>query len=154
MGINIIEWEDRFAQDFISLSEEWLRKYVRIEAADEKLLHHPHETILDLGGMIFFANLDGVNIGTVSMIKMSDSVFELAKLAVTEACKGRHIGDLLMERAISYAKENSVEKIILFTNSSLIPAIRLYNKYGFTEVPLVDNEYEESDIKMELRLAE
>ena len=53
MGINIIEWEDRFAQDFISLSEEWLRKYVRIEAADEKLLHHPHETILDTGGMIF-----------------------------------------------------------------------------------------------------
>ncbi len=28
----------------------------------------------------------------------------------------------------------------------------LYHKYGFAEVPLIDNEYEESDMKMELIL--
>ena len=42
--------------------------------------------------------------------------------------------------------------LILFTNSGLLPAIHLYHKYGFADVPLIDNEYEESDMKMELIL--
>ena len=152
MGINIIEWNDSFAQDFISLSTEWLEKYVRVEPADEEILYHPHKAILDNGGMIFFANSNGINVGTVSMIKLDDSNFELAKLAVTESYKGKHISNMLMDRAISFAKENSADKVILFTNSKLLPAIRLYEKYGFQHVPLIDNEYEEADIKMELPL--
>jgi len=60
--------------------------------------------------------------------------------------------DMLMYRAISFAKEKGADKIILFTNSKLLPAIRLYEKYGFQRIPLIDNEYEEADIKMELRL--
>ena len=150
--ITIIEWEDRFAQDFITLSTEWLEKYVRVEAADEEILYHPHESILNDGGMIFFANSKDVNVGTVSMIKQDGNTFELAKLAVTESCKGKHIGNMLMDRAISFAKEKGADTIILFTNSKLLPAIRLYEKYGFQRIPLIDNEYEEADIKMELRL--
>lgn len=152
VGITIVEWEDRFAQDFITLSIEWLEKYVRVEAADEEILYHPHESILNDGGMIFFANSEGVNVGTVSMIKLDGNIFELAKLAVIESCKGKHIGNMLMERSISFAKEKGADIIILFTNSKLLPAIRLYEKYGFQRIPLIDNEYEEADIKMELRI--
>ena len=150
--IQIIPWEERFSQDFIELSVEWLVKYVRVEPADEALLYHPHETILDKGGMIFFAN-DGVkNVGTVTMLKLEDGIYELAKLAVTETCKGRHIGDKLIQAALGFAKENHAKKVILFTNSRLGPAIHLYHKYGFIDVPLVDNEYEESDMKMALSI--
>ncbi len=152
MNINVIEWNDQYAQDFITLSVEWLEKYVRVEAADEFILYHPHESILDNGGMIFFANHNGKNIGTVSMIHMNDEIYELAKLAVTESYKGQHIGDLLMEKAISFATKKGAKKIILYTNSRLIPAIHLYKKHGFNIVPLIDNEYEESDMKMELYL--
>ena len=150
--IQIIPWEDRFAQDFIDLSVEWLEKYVRVESADEALLYHPHEAILDKGGMIFFANDSVKNVGTVTMMKLEDDVYELAKLAVTEDCKGRHIGDHLMRAALDFAMKNHARKVILFTNSSLGPAIHLYHKYGFEDVPLVDNEYEESDMKMELSI--
>ena len=148
----IIPWEDCFAQDFIDLSVEWLEKYVRVEPADEALLYHPHEAILDKGGMIFFANDGTKNVGTVTMMKQEDGVYELAKLAVTENCKGRRIGDKLMRAALDFAKENHAKKVILFTNNGLGPAIHLYHKYGFTDVPLVDNEYEESDMKMELSM--
>ncbi len=149
MDIKIIKWDDRYAQDFIDLSVEWLEKYVRVEPADEEILYHPHESILDGGGMIFFASHEGVNVGTVSMIHMGDGIYELAKLAVTESYKGNHISDLLMATAITFAEEKGAEKIILFTNSKLVPAIHLYRKYGFIDVPLIDNEYEESDMKME-----
>lgn len=152
MDIRICEWRDEFAADFISLSTEWLEKYVRVEAADIEILYHPHEAILDAGGMIFFAQNGERNIGTVSMINMGGGVFELAKLAVTQECKGLHIGDRLMKCALDFAKKNKAKKVILFTNSALIPAIGLYRKYGFCDVPLVDNEYEESDMKMELTL--
>ena len=152
VDITIVEWEDRFAQDFITLSTEWLEKYVRVEDADKEILYHPHKAILNNGGMIFFANSEGVNIGTVSMIKLNGNTFELAKLAVTESFKGKHISNMLMDRALSFAKEKSANKIILFTNSKLLPAIRLYEKYGFQRIPLIDNEYEEADIKMELQL--
>lgn len=150
--MEIVKWKEEFAGDFISLSIEWLKKYVRVEPADEEILYHPHEAVLDKGGMIFFAREDETNIGTVSMIKMGEGTYELAKLAVTESFKGRHMGDKLMEAAIGFAKENNAEKIILFTNSNLIPAIHLYYKYGFRDIPLTDNEYEESDMKMELIL--
>ena len=42
---------------------------------DEAIIYHPHESILDKGGMIFFANCEGVNVGTVSMINMVLSIF-------------------------------------------------------------------------------
>lgn len=148
----IVKWRDEYSDDFINLSIEWLEKYVRVEPADEEILYHPYESVLNDGGMIFFAQIDGVNVGTVSMINMGGGAYELAKLAVTESYKGRHIGDLLMETAVDFAKEKDAEKIILFTHSKLIPAVKLYRKFGFVDVPLIDNEYEESDMKMELPL--
>lgn len=152
MKITIVAWNDSYAQDFISLSVEWLEKYVRVEPADEEILYHPHETILDNGGMIFFARCNDKNVGTAAIINMGNGCYELAKFAVTESYKGQHIGDMLIEKAISFACKKDAEKIILFTNSKLIPAIHLYRKYNFVDVPLIDNEYEESDMKMELVL--
>ena len=40
MEIKIVKWEERYAQDFIDLSVEWLEKYVRVEPADEEILYH------------------------------------------------------------------------------------------------------------------
>lgn len=152
--ITIRAWEDRFAADYIRLSVEWLEKYVRVEPADEAILYHPHEAVLDDGGMIFFACDGDTPVGTVSVIRMADGCFELAKLAVTEAYKGQGISKLLMDAALNFGREKMCEKVILFTNRKLKPAIGLYEHYGFREVPMVDNEYEESDMRMELQLAE
>ena len=150
-NVEIMKWEERYAEDFISLSIEWLEKYVSVEPADLKIIHHPHEVILDKGGAIFFAKSEDRIVGTVAMIKMKDT-FELAKLAVTEEYKGLKIGNLLMEAAIDFARNSGVSSIYLLTNHTLLPAIGLYKKYGFYQVPLVDNEYIESDMKMLLDL--
>lgn len=150
--VQIIEWKDKYGNDYISLSVEWLEKYVSVEPADLEILHNPHKAVLDNGGNIFFAKCGERIVGTVSMIKCSDAAFELAKLAVTEEYKGRKIGNLLMESALQFAKDKGAQKIILYTNHKLIPAIRLYEKYGFCEVPLENNKYLESDIKMEIIL--
>ena len=145
----IVPWQDAFHQDYIRLSVAWLEKYVRVEAADEALLYHPHEAALEKGGMIFFARDGARNVGTVTMLRTDAETFELAKLAVTEAYQRRHIGDRLVETGLAYAVAHGAKRVVLFTNSRLYPALWLYRKHGFVQTPLVDNAYEESDMRME-----
>ena len=150
--IKIVPWEEKYAGAYISLALEWLEKYVRVEPADLAIIHHPRENVLNGGGNIFFALLAGEAVGTVSMLKQSETEFELAKLAVTEKCKGMKISGQLMAAALAFAKEQGAEKVVLYTNKTLLPAIGLYKKCGFVEIPMGNNKYEEADMKMELAL--
>lgn len=150
--IKIIEWEDRFAEDFVTLSREWLEKYLRMEPVDYIVLYQPDEAVLKDGGMIFFANDGEKNVGTVAMKNMGDGVFELIKLGVTENCKRQHIGDRLVEAAIAYGERCLAKKIVLFSSSVLAPALALYEKHGFVHVPMEENEFEDADVQMELEL--
>ena len=152
MNLTIRRWEDDDAGDYIDLSIAWLKKYNLLEPADFRILYHPHEVILNQGGEIFFAAADGINVGTVSMIPMENGIYEMAKLTVREDYRRLHIGDALVREAIQFAKSHGGRKVILFTNSRLIPAIALYRKHGFKMVPHTDCEYEVSDSKMVLML--
>lgn len=150
--IKIVEYEEKYHKDLKRLSYEWLEKYVSVEPEDEKILNNPKEVVLDKGGFIFFAKYNEEIVGTVSLIKVDNNTFELAKLAVTEKYQGLKIGKMLMEKCLYVAKKNNSKKIILYTNHKLSSAIGLYKKFGFKEIPLVNNKYIESDIKMELTL--
>lgn len=151
VAIKIIEWEDKYAEQFKRLSLEWLEKYVSVEPADLEIINNPHRSILDNGGMIFFALCDGLIVGTVAMIRQNDGSFELAKLAVTEGYKGLKIGNLLMEKSLEFASQGKAITVFLYTNRKLLPAINLYEKFGFKEVPVAQNKYIEADMKMELK---
>ena len=152
MNYIIVDYDHKYYEDFVNLSIEWLEKYVSVEPEDEKIINDPYGMILNDGGHIFFALSEGRPVGTVSLIKLDDSVCELAKLAVTEDYKGFKIGRQLMEKCIETAKAENYEKIILYTNKNLLPALSLYKKFNFEEVDLSFNKYIESDLKMELLL--
>jgi DNA polymerase III epsilon subunit-like protein len=47
VAIKIIEWEDKYAEQFKRLSLEWLEKYVSVEPADLEIINNPHRSILD-----------------------------------------------------------------------------------------------------------
>lgn len=150
--VDIISFKDEYCNDFKRLSYEWLEKYVSIEPEDERILNNPKEVILDNGGYIFFAKCGEEIVGTVSLIRVDKDTYELAKLAVTKKFQGLKIGNQLMERCIQVANQENIKKIILYTNHKLISAIKLYGKYGFKNIPLVNNKYIESDLKMVLNL--
>ena len=84
------------------------------------------------------------------MLKESESVYELSKMAVDESFQGKKIGNRLLEFAIAKATELKAAKIILYSNTKLPPAIHLYRKYGFMEVPVTSSGYNRCNIKMEL----
>lgn len=151
-NIKIVEYEERYHDDLKRLSYEWLEKYVSVEPEDEKILNNPKEVVLDKGGFIFFVEYGEEIVGTVSLIRVDETTFELAKLGVTEKYQGLKIGNMLMEKCLYVAKQKKAKRIILFTNHILTSAIAVYKKFDFKEIPLVNNKYIESDIKMEVNL--
>jgi ribosomal protein S18 acetylase RimI-like enzyme len=136
-------------KDYIKiLNEEWLQKYFRIEDRDQVVLSNPQEEIIDKGGLIYYAQYNDQIVGTVSLLKVSDAVYEVSKMAVTTTVQGLGIGKLLLEHCFAVAKNMDASSLILYSNRSLKSAIHLYHKYGFVEIPLEAGVYERADIKM------
>ena len=148
--LEIIAYDDSLAPVFKQLNEAWLQKYFEIEPIDVEMLGNPKQYFIDKGGHIFFAKVADKIAGTFALLKESESVYELSKMAVDESFQGKKIGNRLLEFAIAKATELKAAKIILYSNTKLPPAIHLYRKYGFMEVPVTLSGYKRCNIKMEL----
>ncbi|MBC8754532.1 GNAT family N-acetyltransferase [Kordia sp. YSTF-M3] len=149
--LSIIPFDAQYVKDFYDLNIEWLETFFYVEPHDEEVLSQAKEYIIDAGGHIFFAKLNGEVVGTVALIKMESTVFELSKMAVVPSLRGKKIGQQLLQHCIDFAKEQNFEKLLLYSNRKLENAIYIYRKYGFIEIPIeVNNPYARGDIKMEL----
>jgi len=149
--VRIIDYEDRFAADFKRINMEWLTSYNLVESHDLLVLNDPAGTIVASGGCIFLAQEDGQIIGTAGLAKSHDAQFELMKMAVTPAYRGRGISRLLIEKCIQEAKVRGAGKLMLYSNSQLKTAIGLYERYGFRHLPANDGPFVTADVKMELQ---
>lgn len=147
--VTIIPFSPALKEEIKILNLEWLKKYFRVEPKDELVLSDPQGEIIDKGGMIFYAKYNGKIVGTVSLLKIDDTTFELSKMAVTDDVQGLGIGQKLIEHCLIVAKQKGIKKLLLYSNRKLLPAIYLYKKFGFIEVPLEGGVYERADIKME-----
>jgi len=145
----IIPFSNDLKEHIKTLNLEWLQKYFKVEPKDERVLSDPQGEIIDKDGMIFYAQYNNLIIGTVSLLRIDSSTFELTKMAVSNGNQGLGVGKKLMEHCLSEAKRKGIQKLILYSNKKLTPAIHLYKSYGFTEIPLEDGVYERADIKME-----
>ncbi len=152
MPIEINTFQNQFAKDFYNLNIEWLNTYFYIEPLDEEVLSKPELYIINKGGHIFFAKLDGMIVGTVALMPTNESkVFELTKMAVSPEHRGHKIGQQLMQYCVDFSKENKFKSLILYSNTKLENAIYIYRKYGFVEIPVEENSpYKRSNIKMKL----
>lgn len=150
--IEIIPFEEKYAQYFYDLNADWLKKYFYIEPYDEKVLSNPKQYVIDPGGFIFFAKYNTEIVGVVSLINQK-TFFELSKMAVSPKYQGFKIGQQLMDFTINFAKEKGWNSITLYSHRSLKAAIQLYKNVGFKEIPVEkDSHYERADIKMLLEL--
>ena len=154
MEINIISFEDKYQKHFYDLNIEWLETYFYVEPYDEEVLSKSKEYIINKGGHIFFAKLDGEIVGTVALMPTKEAgIFELTKMAVSTKHRGHKIGQQLMQYCIDFAKEKKLNKLILYSNTKLENAIYIYRKYGFIEVAMEANgPYRRGNIKMECLL--
>lgn len=151
--ITIIEYEAKHQPYFESLNRVWIEKYFSMEPRDEYFLMNPDEAILQNGGAILLASYNNVIAGVVALLKVTESTYEFSKMGVDERFHRKGIAETLSYAAFRKAREMGAKNIILFSNTKLEPAITLYRKLGFREVPIDEfSEYRRSNIKMELAL--
>jgi ribosomal protein S18 acetylase RimI-like enzyme len=150
-GIQIINYLPEHQPWFEKLNRTWIEKYFWMEPIDVEVLQNPSKHILEPEGKLLIAMYDGEIAGTVALKYVRNGVYEFTKMAVSEKFQGKKIGLALALEAINKAKELGAHSIILYSHTTLKPAIALYRKLGFAEVPL-DGIYKRSDIKMWLPL--
>ena len=151
--VSIIDYNPKYAADFKRINVDWLEKYFHVEEYDQQVLSNPEKYILNEGGHIYFALLNNQVIGTVALIYRGDSMYELSKMGVDEKIQGLGIGKKLIEKCIDICKELKAQKLFLDSNRKLKPAIGLYSKIGFVEIPVPeDTLYERCDIRMNYKL--
>lgn len=150
MEISVVDFDAKYAADFLRLNIEWLDNYELTEPADISMLENYQCEILDTGGVIYLAQAGDEIIGSAALIQEKAGEYELAKMAVTAAWQRKGISKLLIEKCIAKAKEFGAVKIFLVSNSKLSTAVSLYEKYGFRHVPVIDNHYTNADVRMEM----
>lgn len=151
-SITLLPFEPQLVAHFARLNKAWIQKYFALEPLDEAMLSNPQSYIIQKGGQIFFAAYNGTIAGTFALQKVDNATYELSKMAVDEAFQGLKIGNVMMQAAIDNAKAMGAQMLVLYSNTLLGPAIHLYRKFGFTEVPLAHSEYTRSNIKMQRTL--
>jgi GNAT superfamily N-acetyltransferase len=150
--VRLVTFEARLAPAFARLNLEWIESLFEVEPRDRETLDHPQKTVLDRGGEIFFVLENGAPVGTVALVSVAHG-YELEKMAVTESARGRGHGDRLLQAAIEWARARGASRVTLYSNRSLEPAIRLYRKHGFREIPMESfADWKRSNIHMQLDL--
>ncbi|TBR20387.1 MAG: N-acetyltransferase [Chitinophagaceae bacterium] len=150
--VEIIEYEEKYFQDFKKLNLEWLDKYQLTESHDLLILNNPQKMILERGGFIWLAKAEYEIIGSAAIVNEGEGIFQLAKLSVTQSWQGNRIGQLLIETCLLKVRAVGAKKIVLFSNHQLTKALSLYKKYGFKHIEVVESPFLTSDVKMELVL--
>jgi ribosomal protein S18 acetylase RimI-like enzyme len=149
--VKIVDYARKYRRYFEQHNVEWLEKYFTVEPVDVEIFENC-ERILEDGGAIIFAKIGDEVVGTCALLKQGDG-FELAKMAVTEKWRGRHIGKKLLVAALDRARELGARTVFLLTNSSLVPAVSLYRSVGFRVTHCGPHpKYARSDLAMELEL--
>ena len=133
--MKIVENQKEYLQDFIRLNEEWIQKYFEIEEVDKDLAKNPY-LIIEQGGYIFSIIDDENVIGICALIHKDNSIYELARMAISNQHQGKGYGSLLLETCLKKLKSISTRKVQLVSNTKLKIAIRLYKKYGFSTTNL------------------
>lgn len=148
----ILPYHPAFQKAFRELNHEWINKYFVLEDLDNQILDCPESYILARGGRILFARYAGEVVGTCALLKITNKIYELGKMAVTEKAQGLKIGQHLCRAAIAEARLLGAARIELYSHRSLQPALHVYRKLGFREVPCPPSGYQRSNVKMEIAL--
>ncbi|HVY86494.1 MAG TPA: GNAT family N-acetyltransferase [Caulobacterales bacterium] len=155
MRAQVRPYRDADASAFKSLNIAWISKHFVVEPADLKSLDHP-ERILETGGAILMADLDGACVGSIALIPYEADTLEIAKMTVAEHCRGRGIGGALLETAIDLGRALGARRLYLESNSALGSALALYERFGFEHLPRERrpaSPYARADVFMELLLS-
>jgi diamine N-acetyltransferase len=148
-----------FSETFSAANtEENMKKYLEEGFSKEKLT----EELNDKNTEFYFAQLDGniigylkLNFGPSQTELKDDKALEIERIYVLKEFHGKHVGQLLYEKAIQVARQKNADYVWLGVWEENPRAIHFYKKNGFVAFDkhlfkLGDDE--QTDIMMKLQL--
>ena len=151
--IRIIDYLPQHQADFRRINVAWISEAHMIEDVDLEVLDHPEASLVLPGGCIIVAVESEQVVGTCALLKSGNGMYQMTKMGVDEAHRGKGTGRLLGEAIIVKARELGARKVMLYSNrTSSAIAIELYRRLGFEERPMPMQEYARANIYMELDL--
>jgi DNA-binding MarR family transcriptional regulator/ribosomal protein S18 acetylase RimI-like enzyme len=82
----------------------------------------------------WIAELDDAPAGSVMLVDAGNGIAKLRLLIVERQARGRGIGRRLVEHCIKFSRDAGYRKIVLWTQSVLTDARRIYERAGFVRV--------------------
>ena len=150
--IAIVEYKSEHQPYFEKFNRAWIEEMFEMEPLDEWVVSHPDEAIIAPGGAILMAEYDGVPAGTVGLRKLDDETYEFTKMAVDQNYRRLGIAEALSYASFEKARELGAARIILYSNKKNAGAVKLYEKIGFTHLPVENDVYKRANVKMEYSL--
>jgi putative acetyltransferase len=151
--MEIIQYQEKYREDFVRLNTEWLERFYTVEPYDQDMMDRVEEFI-EKGGMVYFAIEKGKVLSTCMTMPLYGDVWEMCKLASVGQYTGTGAGSAVFKACMDYAISKGAKKLSLISCKALKPAIHIYEKFGFKEVPL-NKEFwgaEKADIEMEYKV--
>lgn len=148
--MEVAEYSEGYRDAFVELNTAWLERFYTVEPVDREMMDHVDD-LVEKGAMVFFAK-DGDNVmATCMTMPIGDGVWEICKLAAVGQYTGTGAGSSVFSACMQYAISKGARKLSLISCRALKPAIHIYEKYGFKEVPLNKAFWgaEKADIEME-----
>jgi DNA-binding MarR family transcriptional regulator/GNAT superfamily N-acetyltransferase len=93
-----------------------------------------HDPLWERG---WIAELDGERVGSVFVVRKSETEAQLRLLILSPAARGLGLGARLTDECLAFARARGYRKMVLWTNSNLTAARAIYAQRGFV---LVDSE--------------
>src|ERR1700757_3732246 len=135
---------------FKELNEAWISRDFEIEPGDREVLGDPQSKILEKGGQVCLAELDGQVVGCCALVPIKAGEFELAKMTVSDAARGQGIGRRLLVFAIAVARVLKARRLYLESNTRAAAAVHLYEEVGFRHMaaPKAASKYARANVFM------
>jgi len=146
----VVPFRKPLREHFNRLNADWLERYFALEEIDKRVLSEPEAHVLEPGGAIVFALVDGEVIGTCALLKEAPGVYELTKMAVETGWRRIGAGRLLLDAIIAEFHKRRGKMLFLESSTKLGPALKLYESAGFVHhpAPRPGSHYQRSDVYM------
>ena len=93
---------------------------------------------IDKGGMFYIGSIDGVVVGTGAVRRINSIKCEIKRIYVKQEFRGRGFGEELFLKALGFARIY-YHVVTLKTDRTLVEAINMYQKHGFSVVNKTDD---------------